>query len=127
MDFEISFRKETGYFIIKTRGDTTPDDVEASLLQVFTSPDWSNGKNILYDNRLENLDKLSSDDVQRISLKFTQFNDKLANSKIALVMPKDVAYGLARMWENYTETTATFKTNIFRTIDNALQWIEENG
>ena len=127
MDFEISFRKETGYFIIKTRGDTTPDDIEASLLQVFTSPDWSNGKNILYDNRLENLDKLSSDDVQRISLKFTQFNDKLANSKIALVMSKDVAYGLARMWENYTETTATFKTNIFRTIDNALQWIEENG
>ena len=127
MDFEISFRKETGYFIIKTRGDTTPDDIEASLLQVFTSPDWSNGKNILYDNRLENLDKLSSDDVQRISLKFTQFNDKLANSKIALVMSKDVAYGLARMWENYTETTATFKTNIFRSIENALQWIEENG
>jgi len=127
MDFEISFSKETGYFIIKTRGDTTPDDVEASLLQVFTSPDWSNGKNILYDNRLENLENLSSDDVQRISLKFTQFNEKLKNSKIALVMPKDVAYGLARMWENYTETNATFRTNVFRSFDNALQWIEENG
>jgi hypothetical protein len=125
MDFEISFRKETGYFLIKTSGDTTPDDVEASLLKVFTSPDWSNGKNILYDNRLENLEKLTSDDVQRISLKFTQFNDKLKNSKIAMVMPKDVAYGLARMWENYTETDATFKTNVFRSIDNALKWIEE--
>jgi hypothetical protein len=127
MDFEISFRKETGYFIIKTSGDTTPDDVEASLIQVLTSPDWSNGKNILFDNRLESLDKLSSDDVQKLSLKFTQFNEKLQNSKIALVMPKDVAYGLARMWENYTETTATFRTNVFRSIDNALQWIEENG
>jgi hypothetical protein len=127
MDFEISFKKETGYFIIKTSGDTTPDDVEASLEQVFTSPDWSNGKNILYDNRLENLDKLSSDDVQRISLKFTQFNEKLRNSKIALVMPKDVAYGLARMWENYTETTATFRTSVFRSMDNALKWIEKIG
>jgi hypothetical protein len=127
MDFEISFRKETGYFIIKTRGNTTPDDVEASLLQVFTSSDWSDGKNILYDNRLENLENLSSDDVQKISYKFTQFNKKLNNSKIALVMPEDVAYGLARMWENYTETTATFKTNIFRSFDNALQWIEEQG
>ena len=127
MDFEISFKKETGYFIIKTSGDTTPDDVEASLEQVFISPDWSNGKNILYDNRLENLDKLSSDDVQRISLKFTQFNEKLRNSKIALVMPKDVAYGLARMWENYTETTATFRTSVFRSMDNALKWIEKIG
>jgi hypothetical protein len=31
------------------------------------------------------------------------------------------------MWENYTETTATFKTNIFRSFDTALQWIEETG
>jgi len=127
MDFEISFRKETGYFIIKTSGDTTPDDVEASLIQVLTSPDWSKGKNILFDNRLENLNKLSSDDVQKISLKFTQFNKKLANSRIALVMPEDVAFGLARMWENYTETTATFRTNVFRSIDNALKWIEGIG
>jgi hypothetical protein len=127
MDFEIIFRKETGYFIIKTSGDTMPDDVEASLIQVLTSPDWSNGKNILFDNRLERLDKLSSNDVQKISLKFTKFNEKLQNSKIALVMPKDVAYGLARMWEFYTETTATFRTNVFRSMDNALQWIDEQG
>jgi hypothetical protein len=127
MDFEISFVKEKGYFVIKTSGDTTPDDVEASLKQVFNSPYWSPGTHILYDNRLENLDNLSSDDVQKISLKFTQFNDKLENSKISLVMPKDIAFGLARMWEFYTENTATFRTNVFRSMDKALKWIEEIG
>ena len=127
MEFEISYVKERGYFIIKTSGDTTPDDVEASLKQVFSSPYWTTGTHILYDNRLEILDHLSSDDVHKISLKFTQFNDKLENSKISLVMPKDVAFGLARMWEFYTENTASFRTNVFRSMDNALKWIEEIG
>ena len=127
MEFEISFVKEKSYFIIKTSGDTTPDDVEASLKQVFNSPYWSNGTHILYDNRLENLHNLSSDDVQKISLKFTQFNDKLENSKIALVMPNDIAFGLARMWEIYTENTASFRTNVFRSMDDAIKWIEEIG
>jgi hypothetical protein len=127
MDFEISFPKEKGYLIIKTSGDTTPADVEASLKQAFNSPDWSTGTHILYDNRLENLDNLSSDDVQIISQKFTQFNDKLKHSKIALVMPEDSAFGLARMWESFTENKALFKTNVFRSIDDAFMWIEENG
>jgi hypothetical protein len=125
MDFEIRFAKGKGYFIIKTSGDTTPADVEASLRQAFNSPDWSTGTHILYDNRLENLDNLSSDDVQMISLKFTQFNDKLKHSKIALVMPKDSAYGIGRMWENLSACTASFKTNVFRSIDDASKWLEE--
>ena len=127
MDFEISFAKEKGYFIIKTSGDTTPADVEASLKQAFNSPNWSAGTHILYDNRLENLDNLSSVDVQMISLKFTQFNDQLKYSKIALVMPRDRAFGIARMWESFTECAASFKTNVFRSIDEAFKWIEENG
>jgi hypothetical protein len=127
MDFEVIFVKEKGYFIIKTSGDTSPDDVEASLKQVFNNPDWSTGTHILYDNRLENSGNLSGGDVQRISLKFTQFNDKLQRSKIAMVTPNDIAFGLARMWETYTENTASFKTNAFRKLDDAFKWIEEIG
>jgi len=127
MDFEIIFVKEKDYFIIKTSGDTTPDDVEASLKQVLNDPDWSTGTHILYDNRLENFSNLSDGDMQRISLKFTQFNNKLKRSKIAMVMPGDIAFGLARMWETYTENSASFKTNIFRKIDDAFKWIEEIG
>ena len=125
MDFEINFVKGKGYFIIKTSGDTTPDDVENSLRQVFNSQDWRIGTHILYDNRLENLDNLSGDEVEEISLKFTQFNDKLKHSKIALVMPRDLAFGLARMWEIHNENKASFKTYVFRSIDEAHKWIEE--
>ena len=126
MDFEITYLKEKGYFIIKTSGETSPDDVEKSLKQAFDSQDWCDGTHILYDNRHEDLASLSNDEVQKISQIFTQFNDKLTNSKIALVMPKDFAFGIARMWEVHTEfNDSSFATRVFRSIDEAHGWLEE--
>ncbi len=124
MDFEITF-SEKRYFIVTTSGDTSPDDVENSLCQIFQRKEWCPGTNILYDNRQENLDQLSNNDVKVISQKFTQFNEKLINSKVALVMPKDLAFGIARMWEANTEYSASFATCVFRSIDEAYKWIEE--
>lgn len=125
MDYDISYLKEKGYFIIKTSGYTSLDYVEKSLKQAFDSQDWCDGTHILYDNRNQDLKKLSNDDVQKFSQKVTQFNDKLTNSKIALVMPTDLAFGLARMWQAYTEPNASFTICVFRSIDESHAWIEE--
>ncbi|MCF8069921.1 MAG: hypothetical protein K9L30_15170 [Desulfobacterales bacterium] len=125
MNFEISFIEEKGYFIIKTSGDTSPDDVENSLKQLFDNKNWCAGKNVLYDNRHEDLGNLSNNDVQKISEKFIKLNDYLNNSKVALVMPKDLAFGIARMWEAHTEFNASFTACVFRTIYEAENWIEK--
>ena len=79
----------------------------------------------MYNNQKEITDKLSNKDLKEISKKFTQFNDTLSKSKIALVMPKDLAYGLARMWESQTEYDASFQIQIFRSFKDARKWIEE--
>ena len=126
MDFEICFEDEKGYYVIKTSGETTPSDVQKSLRSVFSHQCWRPGMSIMFDNRREDLTKLSSYDIKLISLKFLKFNDQLAGSKVALVMPGDLSYGLARMWELYTERTASFKTSVFRSIENASKWIAEN-
>ena len=125
MDFEITHVPENGYFIIKTSGDTLPEDVHSSLKQLFLHQEWEVGTHVLYDNRQENLAHLSSGDIKRISLFFTTHNEMLKRSKVALVMPKDISFGLARMWEIYTEDEASFTTHVFRCIDEARQWIEE--
>ena len=125
MHFEIIFVEEKGYFIIETSGNTSPDDVENSLNQLFANKNWCAGRSVLFDNCNENLDHLSNDDVEKISKKFTKFNDNLKNSKVALVMPKDLAFGIARMWEAHTEFNASFATCVFRSIDEAEKWVEK--
>lgn len=125
MDFEITYLKEKGYFLIKTTGDTSPDEVEKILMQTFESRDWSDGARILYDGRLEGHRHLLSGEVQRMSQQVLQFNGKLANSKIALVMSNDFSFGMARMWEAYTGLAASFETCVFRSIDEASAWIEK--
>lgn len=125
MDFEITF-VERGYFIIKTGGDSAPPDIEASLVQTFEHPKWRDGSPVLFDNRLENLGKLTSKDVQAIAGVFTKHNNRLTKSKVALVMPEDLAFGMARMWEAHTATAGAFETHVFRSLDEAVQWIEQS-
>ena len=126
MDFEIHFVKEKGYFFIKVIGDTSPDDIEKSLQQVFSNPDWRKGESILYDNRRENPMQIKADGVKKIADIFIHFKDQLEGSKIALVMPKDIAFGLGRMWESHVSVAESIKTNIFRSIDKAVIWVEED-
>ena len=105
-------------------GETSPAGIKDSLEQVFTNPEWHDGARILFDNRLEILDKLTSDGVREISNSFIQFNDKLNGSKVAVVMPEDLAYGFGRMWQIHTELGARFQTSVFRSIEEAIHWIE---
>ena len=125
MEFEISFIEVKGYFLIKTSGETTPHDIERSLNEVTNHPNWTRGTDIVFDNRMEDLSKLSSDDIKDISLKFLKFNRELKGSKIALVMPEDFAYGLARMWEIHTQNVASFVSTVFRSLDDATKWVGE--
>lgn len=125
MNFEIQFIAKKKYFIIKTIGETSPAGIKDSLEQVFANPDWHDGARILFDNRLEILDKLTGDGVKAISNSFIQFNEKLNGSKVAVVMPQDLAYGFGRMWQMYTDIDAQFETSVFRDIEEAIQWIEE--
>jgi len=125
MDFEISYVKDKAYFIIKTRGETTPVDIKKSLEMVFGHQNWLDGASILYDNRLEDLTKLTNHEVKMISDIFIKYNNKLSNSKVAVVMPEDLAFGFARVWEAHTEGDSTFKTRVFRGIEDACAWMEE--
>jgi hypothetical protein len=125
MNFEIQFIGAKDYFIIKTIGETSPAGIKDSLEKVFANPGWHNGARILFDNRLEILDNLTSDGVKAISNSFIQFNEKLNGSKVAVVMPQDLAYGFGRMWQMHTDIDAQFETSVFRNIEEATRWIEE--
>jgi len=123
VDFEITLA-EKRYFIITTSGDSVPSDIEASLVQTFAHPKWQDGCSILFDNRQENLGVLTSKDIRTIAAVFTKYNERLNKSKVGLIMPEDFAFGMARMWEAHIATAGSFKTHVFRSLEDAVAWIE---
>jgi len=127
MNFIITHSEHKNYFLIETSGKTSINDIEKCLLQIFSDSSWKNGMHLLFDNRNEDLSELSNIEVEIIAGKFVAYNEHLKNSKIALVMCKDVSYGIGRMWEAYLSLhQAVFKTQIFRSFEDARKWIEEN-
>ena len=127
MNFTVTLSKNRDYFFIETSDKTSADDIEKFLTDIFSDSSWKNGMHLLFDNRKENLSELSNIEVEIIAGKFLQFNEYLKNSKIALVMPKDLSYGIARMWETYVSlNNASFETQVFRSVKNAREWIENN-
>jgi hypothetical protein len=126
VDFTVICCEDKGYCLIKTTGKISIQDIEKILVEIFSNSSWRVGMHLLFDNREEIFDDLSNIEVQLIAQVFTQFNEQLNNSKIALVMPKDLGYGIARMWETYTSLNErAFLTKVFRKVEEAREWIEE--
>ena len=46
----------------------------------------------------------------------------LQTGKVAIVAPRDYIYGIARMWQTYSEKT-NWITQIFRSKNEAFEWI----
>ena len=47
------------------------------------------------------------------------------NPCVAIVAPRDLHFGLARMWEIFVETSG-WKTGVFRTFQDACSWARHN-
>jgi len=68
---------------------------------------------------------MTSDDTQKISNFARQAFDKDGISyKLALVASDDLAYGMTRVYEGWSNDR-DIKINTFRKLDEALVWIEE--
>ena len=50
-----------------------------------------------------------------------QFESTTARPKVAVVAPKDISFGLARMYEVFGDVSWEFE--VFRTADAALAWL----
>ncbi len=80
--------------------------------------------NVLWDLTKAQLDHLESSDVLIISQTPRPFLSAREDGKTAIIAPTDLAFGLARMYEfTSSEGEMPFDTKVFRTADEALQWL----
>ena len=79
---------------------------------------------VLWDLTKAQLDHLESTDVLYISQTPRPFLSAREDGKTAIIAPTDLAFGLARMYEfTSSEGEMPFDTKVFRTADEALQWL----
>jgi len=100
----------------------TFDEAMAEVKMFYNLPT----KNVVWDlNGVSELN-ISSDEVREIA-SFNPRYENLSriNGKTAIVAPKDLTFGISRMFQAMSEyVDAPFTVMIFRTMGEAQEWLE---
>jgi hypothetical protein len=122
----ITFRidKEAGMVYTTIEGRINTDELLESLERLMNHPDFGPGLNGLADLRSMEIDTFSAD-VMRIADLMIKFRNKIGPSKTAVVISKDVTFGMTRMFQAFSEQSS-IETAIFRDREEALRWLGLN-
>ena len=84
-------------------------------------------QNVLWDFRKASLTRLSSKETEAMIDYIRQHAKKRAGGKTAILVSKDLEYGISRMAQTLTEIKKfSFKVEIFRSIEIAIQWFDKD-
>ncbi len=121
MEFQIEY--SDGIFYGKSSGDAETS-VFADLLDAMLDHEkWQPGSRWLHDHSDLNSGPLTMDDVQEIALLCAERRQDLGAGKCAIVVRRDLEFGLARMWGGYIEGRWDMSADIFRSRTKALAWL----
>ena len=83
--------------------------------------------NVLWDLSQCNVSNLTTDDVHSVAHTPRKYAEMRKGGKTAIVAPTDITFGLTRMYEFMTDMqNYSFKTQAFRTTQEAYQWLLED-
>jgi hypothetical protein len=81
--------------------------------------------NELYDVRQLAGERISAADIDAISNYFKRYGSvRPANSKTAVLVADTLDFGISRMIQMLTDGAVPFKIGVFRSLEEALAWIE---
>ena len=115
----IQIEPETGMAIATCSGVLRLSDAKAGAAALWKTPGWL-GRSVVWDFQEAQFD-LSASDVHGIARFIASHQPVPPPSKVAFIAPRDVDFGLARMFEAFREDYRT-EFRVFRDYDEAVSW-----
>lgn len=128
MPYSITYNKDDGGVITNYFGIINGESIIDATKERFASTrDIKSYRYFLSDYTEVTDFNISSETVKKsaqLALKFSKINPHL---HLVIVMPTELKYGIARMWQGYANDDVTgWKTKVVKTRLEATKWIEEN-
>ncbi len=110
----------TTYTVI---GEISFEEVMSTLKQFLEGQPTMN---VLWDFRKGSMAQLTSGDLERIADYAMLHSEKRAGGKTAVVVSRDLEYGLARVLDTLRDIRKLpYQLEIFRSVEEANQWLDE--
>ena len=114
---------ETGARTHVVTGELTTGELLGALASVYESHDYRPQACALWDLRGAQLHKFDKAEIRRVADYVAANRGAPRGTCAALVVSRDLDYGLARMYEQMLVVSTDAKTMVFRDIEEARTWL----
>ena len=118
MSTKFKFDTKNRILFVKRYGSIQPGELTDEIKKITSYSDYNSVDRLLSDLTESNLTAVSTDELERhAGLCRNKFKDLTA---VALVAPKDLAFGISRMFEVLSNLE---NVEVFRKKKDALDWL----
>ena len=123
MPITISSKREHNLIIITHKGVISDNEFLEFYSRFFQSDTLGSSKKLLIDLREADSNQRSTGTLHQFAgFVRKQLKDPKVKPKVAVVAPKSLSYGLARMYQSYADSVP-WEFVVFRAVDAALAWL----
>ena len=123
MKFEMHYHD--GFFELKKYGDAELGKIKEALDLLVGHEKWKPGNLILMDYSETNGAALSVTEIKYIAANYVRLRAEFGRARMAILVSRDVGYGLFRMWQVFVASKWDVVNQIFRSRDEAISWLKE--
>ncbi len=121
MQFTVEYHD--GIFICTTSGEAEADQFGELIDIMLTHNEWKTDTPWIHDHSSLNAKPLATEDIRLIAQFCKDRRTEIGKGKCAIVVPKNLEFGLARMWEAFIGDDWYSDSDVFRSKKEALAWI----
>jgi hypothetical protein len=121
MDFTIKTRD--GFLELVLTGSTEVSVFAESFDALTSRADWNPGARILVNETGMSAESTTIQEVREIALVCVQRKERFGSARGAILVSRELEYGLNRMWDVFVEDKWDVETALFRSRDEAVAWL----
>jgi len=123
MPITLQNRPGHNIYFISHEGEVSDNEFLTFYFQFLQSDGFDASKNMLIDLREADSSPRSANTLRQFAVFVKdQLNDLKTQPKVAVVAPRSLSFGLARMYQSFA-LTVPWDFLVFRAIDAALVWL----
>jgi len=105
-------------------GRVTLEELEEALAEVYGRSDFRSEVDTLCDLRQADFGELSNAVIKGVADYVAKHRGARPGARTAIVVARDLGFGLARMYEQMLEASTDVSIMVFRTMDEAMTWLK---
>lgn len=124
MEHEITWGSDPEDAYVSASGAATVEAMNDCQQALISDPRFRPGMRVLIDHRLVDWSRMTPEDVRKVVDMLVRSTARFGATYCAMVMGKQVDFGIARMQQHYAEANSELQIEfrVFSTIEDARSW-----